>query len=172
MKTLFMAATALVLTGTAFAQTYTTETTTATLSASGSVVQPSNANPERDARGIAVISDPAFVPAGYNGIPATAMGGPVERDDASYPACTATVTDNCIQLYERGVRDSLATYHPTTTTTTTTTTTSVGGPYAPVGEDEAGDNTTEDDALDVDVEPDGDIDVDGDLDNDGDNDLE
>ncbi len=172
MKTMFMAATALVLTGSALAQTYETQTTTTTTAvspASGSVVQPSNANPERDARGIAVISDPAFVPAGYNGIPATAMGGPVEGDDASYPPCTATVTDNCIQLYERGVRASLATYTPATTTSTTT---SVGGPYAPVGEDEVGDNTPEDDALDVDVEPDGDIDVDGDLDNDGDNDFE
>jgi hypothetical protein len=174
MKTMLMAATALVLTGTAFAQTYdtdtaaTTTTTTAVTPASGSVVQPSNANPERDARGISVISDPAFVPAGYNGVPATAMGGPVEGGEASYPPCTATVTDNCIQLYERGVRASLATYSPTTTTTTT----SVGGPYAPVGEDEVGDNTPEDDALDIDVEPDGDIDVDGDLDNDGDNDFE
>ena len=169
MKTLFMAATALVLTGSAFAQTYSTTTTTATTPAGSTVVQPSNANPEHDARGIAVISDPAFVPAGYNGIPATAMGGPVEGDDASYPACTATVTDNCIQLYERGVREALATYQPSTTTTSTTP---VGGPYTPVGEDEAGDNTPEDDALDVDVEPDGDIDVDGDIDNDGDNDFE
>jgi hypothetical protein len=149
--------------------TTTTSTTYAAAPASGSVVQPSNANPEHDARGIAVISDPAFVPAGYNGVPATGVGGPVEGDDASYPACTATVTDNCIQLYERGVRESLASY---TRQQTTTTTTSVGGPYVPVGEDEAGDNTAEDDALDVDVEPDGDIDVDGDLDNDGDNDLE
>src|SRR5829696_6304008 len=142
MKTLFMAATALVLTGSALAQTYTTEpsttTTTTTMTvpaASGAVVQPSNANPERDARGIAVISDPAFVPAGYNGIPGTAMGGPVEGDGAGYPACTATVTDNCIQLYERGVRASLAGYTGNGGLRTTTTTTAVGGPYVPVGED-------------------------------------
>lgn len=147
-----------------------TTTTTAMAPASGAVVQPSNADPEHDARGIAVISDPAFVPAGYNGIAATAVGGPVEGDDAGYPACTATVTDNCIQLYERGVRSSLAGY--TGSGGLRTSTTAVGGPYAPVGEDEVGDNTVEDDALDVDVEPDGDIDVDGDLDNDGDNDLE
>lgn len=75
------------------------------------VVQPSNANPERDARGIAVISAAAVAPAGWNGVPAGAMGGP-ELDPAtgeatapeSYPACTATVTDRCLQTYERGRR--------------------------------------------------------------------
>jgi hypothetical protein len=73
------------------------------------VVQPSNANPERDARGIAVISAAAVAPAGWNGVPATAMGGP-EMDPVtgeamapeSYPACTASVTDRCLQTYERG----------------------------------------------------------------------
>jgi hypothetical protein len=78
--------------------------------AAGQIVQPSNASPERDARGIPVISDPAVAPAGWNGIAAgTAMGGP-ELDPATgepaaaqtYPACTATVTDNCLQTYERG----------------------------------------------------------------------
>lgn len=80
--------------------------------ASMAVVQPSNANPERDARGIAVISDPALVPAGWNGMAGTAMGGPLvdpatgetmEAADDSYPPCTASVTDNCVQTYERGV---------------------------------------------------------------------
>jgi len=73
------------------------------------LVQPGNSNPERDARGIAVISAPAVAPAGWNGIPASAMGGP-ELDPAtgeaataqSYPACTASVTDKCLQTYERG----------------------------------------------------------------------
>ncbi len=78
--------------------------------ASAAVVQPSNADPEHDARGIAVISAPAVVPAGFNGISGTAMGGPlvdpatgatVDTSDSSYPACTATVTDNCLQTYER-----------------------------------------------------------------------
>jgi hypothetical protein len=80
--------------------------------ASGAVVAPSNANPEHDARGIAVISDPAAVPAGWNGITSGAMGGPLVdpvtgatvNADTSYPACTATVTDNCLQTYERGRR--------------------------------------------------------------------
>lgn len=79
--------------------------------ASGAIVQPGNANPEHDARGIAVISAPAVVPAGWNGITGTAVGGPlvdpatgetVSAAEDSYPACTATVTDNCLQTYERG----------------------------------------------------------------------
>ena len=79
--------------------------------ASGQVVAPSNANPEHDARGIAVISDPAVVPAGFNGTTGTAVGGPMVDPatgatmtgaDASHPACTRTVTDNCVQTYERG----------------------------------------------------------------------
>lgn len=78
------------------------------------IAEASNADPEHDARGIAVISDPAIVPAGYNGVPGTAMGGPlvdpvtgetIVGENEDYPPCTASVTDNCIQLYERGVRD-------------------------------------------------------------------
>lgn len=72
------------------------------------VVQPSNAAPERDARGIAVISDPAVVPAGFNGATGAAVGGPMVEaaggTDASHPACTRTITDNCVQTYERGRR--------------------------------------------------------------------
>lgn len=81
-----------------------------TTPASGAVVQPGNAAPERDARGIAVISDPAAVPAGFNGVSGASVGGPLVDPatgqavgaEASYPACTATVTDNCVQTYERG----------------------------------------------------------------------
>ena len=78
--------------------------------ASAAIVEPSNADPERDARGIAVISAAAVVPAGWNGLPAgAAMGGP-ELDSVTgeavapdrYPACTATVTDKCLQTYEVG----------------------------------------------------------------------
>jgi hypothetical protein len=79
--------------------------------ATAQLVEPSNADPERDARGIAVISSAAVAPAGWNGVPASAVGGP-ELDPAtgeaagaeSYPACTATVTDRCLQTYERGRR--------------------------------------------------------------------
>lgn len=81
--------------------------------ASGQVVAPSNANPEHDARGIAVISDPAVVPAGFNGTAGGGVGGPMVDPatgatmtgaDASHPPCSKTVTDNCVQTYERGRR--------------------------------------------------------------------
>src|SRR5205085_12372988 len=78
---------------------------TPTANSTGPVAAPSNAAPERDARGIAVISDAADVPAGYNGTAGsmTGMGGPLldtagapaSTPDASYPACTRTVTDTC-----------------------------------------------------------------------------
>lgn len=80
--------------------------------ASGELVQAGHSAPEHDARGFAVISDPAAAPAGWNGTPAdVATGGP-ELDPATggpaaaehYPACTRTVTDNCLQTYERGRR--------------------------------------------------------------------
>ena len=86
---------------------------TAMPAASGQVVAPSNANPEHDARGIAVISDPAVVPAGFNGTTGTGVGGPLVDPatgttmtgaDASHPPCTRTVTDNCVQTYEKGRR--------------------------------------------------------------------
>ena len=125
---------ALLASGTALAQTYpattpppeptmtepaatpapTTMTTQAApaLPATPTTVVPSNADPERDARGIAVISDPAEAPAGFNR-PAGAlagMGGPLietaalttQPADAAYPPCSRTVTDNCLQTYERG----------------------------------------------------------------------
>ena len=104
-----------VTTGTTTTGTTTTgTTTTGTMVATNvtppmnPVVQPSNAAPERDARGIPVISDPAVVPAGFNGTTGTGVGGPMVDPatgaDASHPACTRTVTDNCVQTYERGRR--------------------------------------------------------------------
>jgi hypothetical protein len=81
------------------------------LPSTGSIQAPGNTNPERDARGIAVISDAAIVPAGYNGTPATSgVGGPLTdpttgeavNTDTSHPPCTREVTDNCLQTYERG----------------------------------------------------------------------
>ena len=86
--------------------------TTASPVSTGQISPPSNAAPERDARNIVVISDAAVVPAGFNGTPAplNGMGGPLvdpvsgepaTTPDASYPACTRTVTDNCVQTYER-----------------------------------------------------------------------
>jgi hypothetical protein len=91
---------------------WSTTATTTTAPAGGMVVQPSNANPERDARGIPVISAPAVVPIGYNGTTGEAMGGPlidpntgqaVDTSTTMQP-CTRTVTDHCLQTYERGRR--------------------------------------------------------------------
>ena len=98
---------ALMISGAAVAQTDLSTEPDMTV-ASGQVVLPSNADPELDARGIPVISDPAVVPPGFNGTAAGAMGGPLVDEtaatgaDAGYPACTATITDNCVQTYERG----------------------------------------------------------------------
>ena len=113
-------------------QTASMTTATTLAAASDRIVRPSNADPEHDARGIAVISDPAVVPAGFNGVSGTGMGGPlvdsstgetIDAANTSYPPCTATVTDNCIQLYERGVREALA-----------GESTGVGGPDEPVAQ--------------------------------------
>jgi hypothetical protein len=94
----------------------TTPAPAMTTVSTGQTAMPGNADPEHDARGIAVISDAATVPAGYNGTPAplNGMGGPLVDPsdtaatgepaaipDASYPACTRSVTDNCLQTYER-----------------------------------------------------------------------
>jgi hypothetical protein len=112
---------ALLMSGTTFAQTTTTTDDMTdhsamahgTMTATGQVVQPANSNPEEDARGISVISAPAFVPTGWNGTAGTAVGGPMvdpatgeaaSGAESNYPACTATITDNCVQTYERGRR--------------------------------------------------------------------
>ena len=67
--------------------------------------------PRLDEGAAKVISDPAMVPAGFNGVTGTAVGGPLvdpatgatmTGTDASHPPCSKTVTDNCVQTYERG----------------------------------------------------------------------
>jgi len=102
MKTLVFAI-ALCAGGAALAQT-----DPAMAPATGAVSAPGNTAPERDARGIPVISDPAEVPAGFNpppghnaGAPSTARPTPQPATE-DYRACTRTVTDNCVQTYERG----------------------------------------------------------------------
>ena len=74
---------------------------------------PGNAAPERDARGIAVVSDAATAPAGYNQPPTMVPAGtaapapPTAAPTTSsgpLPPCSRTVTDRCTQTYERGVR--------------------------------------------------------------------
>ncbi len=114
-------AVALLAGGAALAQDYPTDTTStvppvetampaaAPVATGTQVSMPGNTNPELDARGIPVISDPANVPAGFNMTPG--IGGPLvdassppptEPATESYPACTREITDNCLQTYERG----------------------------------------------------------------------
>jgi len=105
MKSIFFIA-ALAISGVAFAQTSTTTTTTAS---EGTTVAPDNSTPKTDARGIAVISAPATAPPGFNQPPQVGGTGaspsappapqPATED---YPVCSRTVTDNCVQAYERG----------------------------------------------------------------------
>lgn len=93
MKTILFAA-ALALGGAAVAQ---------------STVAPGNTEPKRDARGIPVVSDPATAPPGVNAPPPPGPAVPAPNQAAAfqtqpstetYPPCTATVTDNCVQTYE------------------------------------------------------------------------
>jgi len=104
-------AVALLFGGAAGAQTdvQTTTTTTMTPAPGGQAVAPDNSAPERDARGIPVVSDPAAAPPGFNespqpggtGASPSAPPAPQPPTD-NYPACSRTVTDNCVQAYERG----------------------------------------------------------------------
>jgi hypothetical protein len=74
---------------------------------------PGNSAPERDARGIPVVSDPATAPAGTNQPFTVPPGAEVQLQANSQafapqpstgdkPPCSRTVTDNCVQTYERG----------------------------------------------------------------------
>ena len=105
MKSAILAIT-LAIGGTAVAQT-----TTMSGQGAGQTVAPSNQAPERDARGIPVVSDPAQAPPGFNQAPQVGGTGaspssPPAPQPATenYPACSRNVTDNCVQAYERGVR--------------------------------------------------------------------
>jgi hypothetical protein len=78
------------------------------------VSQPDNSAPRTDNLGNTVISDPAPVPTGFNQAPGqNGVGGPYvdpsqppapQAATGDYPPCSRTVTDHCIQTYERGVR--------------------------------------------------------------------
>lgn len=74
--------------------------------ASGQIVAPGNSAPERDSRGIPVISDPAVAPAGSNQPVSlqTAPGDPrvifaPQRSTKVYRRCSKTVTDSCSQFW-------------------------------------------------------------------------
>jgi hypothetical protein len=94
--------------------TSTTTSTTATTSTmsqgTGMTVAPGNTAPERDARGIAVVSEAAVAPPGYNEPARTVPAGtamptatpPATSSAGPLPPCSRTVTDRCTQTYERG----------------------------------------------------------------------
>jgi hypothetical protein len=78
-------------------------------------VAPGNTAPEKDARGIAVVSDPATAPPGTNQAPPPGSGPTVPNPNQAAafatqpstgekPPCSRTVTDNCTQTYEVGGR--------------------------------------------------------------------
>lgn len=70
--------------------------------------------PERDARGIPVVSDAATAPAGANQATPVPAGAQVtanpnqaavfatQASTKEYPPCTREQTDGCVQTYERG----------------------------------------------------------------------
>ena len=103
MKTLLCAA-ALAMSAAAIAQT-------APPAAAG------NQTPERDARGIPVVSAPATAPSGANqpfNVPpgAQVVLSPNQQQvfapqpaQGELPPCSRTVTDRCVQTYERGARN-------------------------------------------------------------------
>lgn len=79
-------------------------------------VAPGNQAPERDARGIAVVSDAATAPVGANQMVQVQPGAQVvaapnqsavfstQASSKTYPPCSKGVTDGCVQTYERGSR--------------------------------------------------------------------
>ncbi|WP_162806525.1 hypothetical protein [Sphingosinicella terrae] len=111
MKTALFAA-ALTMAGAAFAQT--TGTTAAQPSTATQTSAPGNQAPARDARGIPVVSAPAEVPAGANQSPPVQAGAVFQPNpnqqqvftprpaEGEFPPCSRTVTDRCVQTYERG----------------------------------------------------------------------
>jgi hypothetical protein len=106
MKTLLFAA-ALMVGGAAYAQDTSGGSQGGTGMAPGGTVAPSNAAPERDARGIPVVSAPAEAPAGYNQPPNTTGAAPSTGTNPTMapagplPPCSRKVTDHCTQTYER-----------------------------------------------------------------------
>ena len=133
MKTLLFAA-ALMVGGAAYAQDTSGGSQGGTGMAPGGTVAPSNAAPERDARGIPVVSAPAEAPPGYNQPPNTTGAAPSTGTNPTMapagplPPCTRKVTDHCTQTYERnhgaagsGAMAADAGGSADTATTTTTT---------------------------------------------------
>ena len=100
--------------------------------AAGPTQAPSNAAPERDARGVPVISAPATAPAGYNVPPGTPGAAPASGtaptmgSAGDLPPCTRKVTDHCTQTYERNHGPAGASAAADTSTDTATADTDAG----------------------------------------------
>ena len=124
MKTILFTA-ALALSGAAVAQTANTQTSTqmqtdtTTIQAttqSSTTMQTGTGTPERDARGIPVVSMPADAPSGANQAVTIPAGAQVtvnpnqaqvfqsRQSTEEFPPCTRERTDRCVQNYERGNR--------------------------------------------------------------------
>lgn len=104
---------ALIASTAAVAQAQPTTPPAATPPAAGTPVAPGNQAPERDARGIPVVSEQATAPAGANQPFSVPPGAQVVLNPQAQvftpqpaagelPPCTRTVTDRCTQTYERG----------------------------------------------------------------------
>src|SRR3954453_24034948 len=98
MKSLLFAAALMVGTA-AYAQDTTGQGGTTATGGGGGTDAPSNAAPNRDARGVAGIPAPAEAPAGYNqppsvgGTGAPSSGGATMAPAGPLPPCTRNVTD-------------------------------------------------------------------------------
>jgi hypothetical protein len=95
-------------------------TTVVTTPASSAIIQPGNTNPAHDDSGNRVTSSAAVVPDGFNGVSGTsAMGGPEEdtanvqtvpTTAAGVPACSRTITDNCVEKYNQTYKGPYTTH--------------------------------------------------------------
>lgn len=99
-------AVALMIGGAAYAQSQPAPAPADDAAATAAAAPAADQTPARDARGVPVVSDPATPPPGFNGPPRPAdqpaPQATPQPDTAPSPPCSRTVTDNCVQTYERG----------------------------------------------------------------------
>ena len=111
---ILMCAAALAMSAAAFAQT-ADQPEPAPDAATAPAAPAAELRPERDARGIPVVSETATAPTGANEPFTVPQGAEVvlnpnrqvftpQPAQGEMPPCTREVTDRCTQTYERGVR--------------------------------------------------------------------
>jgi hypothetical protein len=125
---------------------------------------PTAGDPDLDLAENPDAADPEAADSGVTDTSVTGTGGPIETADAApaldltphaatqnYPPCDpGPGDDNCIQLYEPGVRVALASWNqPTGGLMDGEATTAMGGPYEPVGEGNAETAMNGDGAIDA-----------------------